>query len=148
MLSEVELRSREEIQYENYAKVLNIEAQTMVVMASRQIIPAVEGYIEQLARTAKGKMDILGSLECAEMERELVTRLSELNTKAYRAVNSLKKADAEAAAMKPAKAAAFAFRDAVLPVMRELRAAVDEMETLVSSEYWPLPTYGEMTYKQ
>ena len=50
--------------------------------------------------------------------------------------------------MKPAKASAFAFRDVVLPIMRELRAAVDEMETLVSSEYWPLPTYGEMTYKQ
>jgi glutamine synthetase len=149
VLSSVELHARQEILLENYAKVLNIEAQTMILMATRQIIPAVENYITRLGKAARAKMAVLGdNSACIRMERELISRLSELNTAAYDAVAALRQADREAQAAGGALAVATAFRDKVVPAMASLRASVDEMETLVASEDWPLPTYGEMMHKQ
>ena len=147
VLSPVELTARREILLENYAKVLNIEAQTMIVMASRQIIPAVETYIGKLAATAASKAAVCADASMT-VERDLITRLSALNGKAYEAVAALRRADAEARAAGDELAVARAFRDKVVPAMEALRAPVDEMETMVASEDWPLPTYGEMTYKQ
>lgn len=149
VLSGTELRSRQEIIFENYAKVLNIEAQTMIVMASRQIIPAVERYIKELSETAQAKMALFGGdSACVTLEKELILRLTELNTQAFRAVEQLCLADKQAAASGDAHAVACAFRDLVVPAMASLRVPVDEMETLVPSDIWPLPTYGEMTYNQ
>ncbi len=156
VLSEVELNARREILLENYAKILNIEAQTMILMASRQIIPAVESYIAKLGKAARAKLDVLGIgadgqkplLTATRLERELITRLSDLNAATYDAVNALRQADREASAAGDALAVARAFRDKVVPAMAALRAPVDEMETLVASEDWPLPTYGEMMHKQ
>jgi glutamine synthetase len=149
VLSSVELHARQEILLENYAKVLNIEAQTMILMATRQIIPAVEAYIAKLGKAARAKMDVLdGDRACIRMERELITRLSELNTATYDAVSALRQADREAQAAGNTLAVAIAFRDKVVPAMAALRASVDEMETIVASEDWPLPTYGEMMHKQ
>ncbi len=149
VLSSVELRARQEIMLENYAKVLNIEAQTMVLIATRQIIPAVENYIAKLGKAAKAKLLVLDEdKDAIRMEREIMRRLSELNTTAYDAVNTLRQADREACAAGDALAVAAAFRDKVVPAMAALRAPVDEMETLVASEDWPLPTYGEMMHKQ
>ncbi len=156
VLSEVELNARREILLENYAKILNIEAQTMILMASRQIIPGVESYIAKLGRAARAKLDVLGIgadgkkplLNATRLERELISRLSDLNAATYDAVNALRQADREASAAGDALAVARAFRDKVVPAMAALRAPVDEMETLVSSEDWPLPTYGEMMHKQ
>ena len=134
---------------ENYAKVLNIEAQTMIIMASRQIIPAVETYIGKLSETAKAKMKVFGDdASVISLEKELISRLSALNAEAFRAVEALRQADREATAAGDAHAIACAFRDKVVPAMASLRAPVDEMETLMPSELWPLPTYGEMTYQQ
>jgi glutamine synthetase len=148
ILSPVELHARQEILLENYAKVLNIEAQTMIVMASRQIIPAVENYIAKLGKTARAKLTVCDDPAVVRMERELITRLSELNTAAYDAVAALRQADREATAAGDALAVACAFRDKVVPAMAALRAPVDEMETMVASTDWPLPTYGEMMHKQ
>ncbi len=159
ILSEVELHARRDISLENYAKVLNIEAQTMILMASRQIIPAVEAYIAKLGQAARAKMDVLFDhdgpaplLAATRLERELITRLSNLSAATFDAVEALRQADREAlAAGGPAGdplAIARAFRDKVVPAMAALRAPVDEMETLVASEDWPLPTYGEMMHKQ
>ncbi len=159
ILSEVELHARRDISLENYAKVLNIEAQTMILMASRQIIPAVEAYIAKLGQAARAKMDVLFDhdgpaplLAATRLERELITRLSDLSAATFDAVEALRQADREAlAAGGPAGdplAIARAFRDKVVPAMAALRAPVDEMETLVASEDWPLPTYGEMMHKQ
>ena len=147
VLSEVELRSRQEIMMENYAKVLNIEAQTMIIMASRQIIPAVETYLGQLSETAANKQKVCGD-EAIALEKELIHRLSALNAQAFRAVEALRQADREATAAGNAHAVACAFRDKVVPAMASLRVPVDEMETLMPSKLWPLPTYGEMTYQQ
>ena len=148
VLSSVELHARQEILLENYAKVLNIEAQTMILMATRQIIPAVEAYITKLGKAAKAKQVVCDDPACIRMERELIIRLSELNTRTYDAVNALRQADREATAAGDALAVATAFRDKVIPAMASLRAPVDEMETIVASEDWPLPTYGEMMHKQ
>ncbi len=147
VLSETELHARREIMLENYAKVLNIEAQTMMVMASRQIIPAVENYIAKLARTAALKRDICGD-ESVAMEKELIQKLSALNAQAYRAVEALRQADREAGVAGDALAVAAAFRDHVIPAMAALRAPCDQMETMVAAEDWPLPTYGELTFRQ
>ena len=94
VLSPVELAARQEILFENYAKVLNIEAQTMVLMATRQIIPAVETYIDRLAGTAARKAALCGDArpDCTALERELVGRLSELNARAFRAAEALREA--------------------------------------------------------
>ena len=149
VLSSVELRARQEIMLENYAKVLNIEAQTMILMATRQIIPAVEAYMTHLGEAARAKLLVLEDDRSAiRMERDLIRRLSELNTATYDAVAALRQADREATTAGDALAIAVAFRDKVVPAMAALRAPVDEMETLVSSEYWPLPTYGEIMHKQ
>ncbi len=156
VLSETEIFARQEILYENYAKVLNIEAQTMILMAQRQIIPAVEAYIAKLGNAARAKMDVLGIgadgqkplLAATRLERDLITRLSELNAAAYDATVALRQADREAAAAGAPLDVARAFRDKVVPAMVSLRVPVDEMETLVASEDWPLPTYGEMMHKQ
>ncbi len=160
VLSETEIHARREIQLENYAKVLNIEAQTMILMATRQIIPGVETYIAKLGAAARAKLDVLGInadgqkplLAATRLERELITRLSDLNAAAYDAVAALRQADREALAVGGAAGTplevARAFRDTVVPAMAALRAPVDEMETLVASEDWPLPTYGEMMHKQ
>ncbi len=156
VLSETEIYARQEIQYENYAKVLNIEAQTMILMATRQIIPGVEAYIAKLGAAARAKLDVLGIgsdgqkplLNATRLERELITRLSDLNARTYDAVAALRQADREATAAGSPLDVARAFRDKVVPAMAALRAPVDEMETLVASEDWPLPTYGEMMHKQ
>jgi glutamine synthetase len=149
VLSSVELHARREILLESYAKMLNIEAQTMILMATRQIIPAVESYIVKLGKAARAKLDILeGNTACIRVERELMTRLSELTATTYDAVNILRQADLEAQTAGDAHAIAVAFRDKVVPAMAALRAPVDEMETLMASEDWPLPTYGEMMHKQ
>ena len=148
VLSSVELHARQEILLENYAKVLNIEAQTMILMATRQIVPAVEAYITKLGKAAKAKLLVCDDPACIRMERELITRLSELNTRTYDAIAALRLADREATAAGDALAVATAFRDKVIPAMASLRAPVDEMETIVASEDWPLPTYGEMMHKQ
>ena len=149
ILSSVELHARQEILLENYAKVLNIEAQTMILMATRQIIPAVESYMTKLGKAARAKLDVLdGNTAAIRMERELISRLSDLNTATYDAVAALRQADREALAAGDAHAVAVAFRDKVVPAMAALRASVDEMETMVASEDWPLPTYGEIMHKQ
>ena len=147
VLSPVELAARQEILFENYAKSLNIEAQTMILMASRQIIPAVERYMGTLAETAMRKAAVCGE-NSATLERELLTRLSDLSTRAWQAMETLREADAAARAAGDETAQALAFRDHVIPAMNALRAPVDEMETLVAADVWPLPTYGELTYKQ
>ncbi len=156
VLSETEIFARQEILYENYAKVLNIEAQTMILMASRQIIPGVEAYIAKLGAAARAKLDVLGLstdgqkplMDATRLERELITRLSDLNAATYDAISALRQADREAMAAGDPLSVACAFRDKVVPAMAALRAPVDEMETLVASEDWPLPTYGEMMHKQ
>ncbi len=146
VMSETEMRSREEIFFENYAKIINIEALTMIVMASRDYIPAVEAYIAEIAETAAKKRAVCEDVSCA-LEKDIIRRLSELNAHAYGAARELQAIETEAASMQDVKARAACYCNRVIPVMEELRAAIDEMETLTASRFWPVPTYGDMMFR-
>ncbi|MBQ8214470.1 MAG: glutamine synthetase III [Clostridia bacterium] len=146
VMSETEMRSREEIYFENYAKIVNIEALTMIVMASRDYIPAVEGYIAQIADSAAKKLAVCPDVSCA-VEKDIIRRLSELNAKAYSTVERLREVETEAASVQSARDRAECYCSRVLPLMSELREAVDAMEQLTSSKSWPVPTYGDMMFR-
>ena len=146
VMSETEMHSREEIYFENYSKIVNIEALTMIVMASRDYIPAVESYIAQIADVAAKKRAVCEDVSCA-VEKDIIRRLSELNATAYSAVQRLREAETTAASIESARERAECYCFRVLPLMSELRAAVDEMETLTASKSWPVPTYGDMMFR-
>ena len=146
VMNETEMRSREEILFENYAKIINIEALTMIVMASRDYIPAVENFIGEIADAAAKKKAVCKGISCA-VEEELIVQLSNLNETAYRTVQELKEIETRAAAMTDVCARAKCYCNDVLPVMQKLRDAVDGMEALTASRCWPVPTYGDMMFR-
>ncbi len=144
--TKTELESRAEINYEAYAKAINIEAKTMIEMASKQYIPAIISYVTSLA-------DSINSISaaCAEadlsVQKNLLTKCSSLLVKAQNALNALKEADVKANSMEEGKEQAEFFRDTVFTTMAELRAPIDELEMLVDKEYWPVPSYGDMLFE-
>ena len=146
VMSETEIRSRVEILFENYAKLINIEAQTMVEMALRDILPAVNAYTAEVAKGASAKTAVVSTADIS-METDLIERLSALSGKAYLLAKELKAADASAIAKTDSEKRATAFAERVIPVMEKLRALVDEMETLTSAEFWPVPNYGDMMFR-
>lgn len=146
VMSETEMRSREEIYFENYAKIVNIEALTMIVMASRNYIPAVETYIAQIADSAAKKKAVCKGISCA-VEEEIITRLSDLVGTAYRTTETLKAEEAYAASIPESRTRAEYYCNKVLPLMSELRQAVDCMEVLTASDLWPVPTYGDLMFR-
>jgi glutamine synthetase len=146
VMSEVEIRSRQEILFENYAKLINIEAQTMVEMATRDILPAVNAYTAEVAAGASAKAAAIKGVNIT-METELVSTLSDLVGEGYEALKALKKADADARAEQADEKMALALSERVLPAMQTLRKKVDAMEELTASDYWPLPTYGDMMFR-
>jgi glutamine synthetase len=145
-MNSVEIKSRQEILFENYSKIINIEALTMIEMATRDIIPAVNKYVSELANTAALKMQVVENVNCM-IERDLISKLSSLNAKAYMTVGELKKVETEAATTECFVTRAELYANKVLPVMEKLRAYVDEMETMTASEFWPMPNYGDMMFK-
>ena len=148
IMSEIEVRSRKEILFENYAKTVNIEALTMIEMAERELLPAVENYVALLARTAADKKALGRHIPRRLEEKQLIT-LSLGMERAYAALDALKAADDEAVALRgDAPVCAHAYCDKVIPAMNELRRAVDALETMTSSEFWPVPTYADLMFRQ
>ncbi len=146
VMSETEINSREDILFENYSKIINIEALTMIEMVSRDIIPAVNAYMAELADTAASKLTVLPDLDCG-VEKDILRRLSALNASAYANMQELKRREREASAIPDNVARAEAYLGEVLPVMAALRRDVDAMEEMTAGEYWPLPTYGDMMFR-
>ena len=144
--TKTELESRAEINYEAYAKAINIEAKTMIHMASKEYIPAIISYITSLG-------DSINSISaaCAEadlsVQKDLLTTCSSLLAKAQTALYALKDADKKANAMEEGKEQAEFFRDTVFTAMADLRAPIDELEMIVDKEYWPVPSYGDMLFE-
>ncbi|MGN0507662.1 MAG: glutamine synthetase III [Ruminococcus sp.] len=144
--SEEEVRARYEIELENYAKQINIEALTMIDMAKKNILPAVSAYVRELTDTALAKKALSDAIPTS-VEEELVASLS---TKLVSF--SKKTAELEEAVIKASEysndnlAYATYYRETVFALMQELRAVGDSMETETSSEYWPYPSYGEMLF--
>ena len=146
VMSETEMRSREEILFENYAKVVNIEALTMLQMAMRDYIPAIESYLSELALAASRKYAVCPSVDLT-LETDLISRLSELNNSVYTIANRLESAEKAASRLPDGPARADRYASEILPIMAELRAAVDEAETLTAASHWPVPTYGDMMFR-
>ena len=141
--SPVEVAAREEILLENYSKLINIEAQTMIEMAGREIIPACISFTAKLAKAIVEKKN--AGLQ-AGTETDLATRVSELTDRAYAALKSLEDIVVEAKLIEDVKAAAYNYHDKVFASMQELRACCDALETIVSKEYWPFPTYSDLLF--
>ncbi|MBE6661836.1 MAG: glutamine synthetase type III [Ruminococcaceae bacterium] len=147
VMTDSEIAARHEIFFENYAKIINIEALTMIDMAIHDIIPAVNRYIKELCDGIVAKKEAGFADAVASVERSLAERLSTLNRNTYRLTNDLKIAETKAAAEADFEKRAELYRDTVIPLMNRLRATVDEMETLTDTEHWPFPTYGEMLFR-
>ncbi len=148
VMSEVELRAREEILFENYSNVIDIEARTMVDITNKKIIPAIEEYIGRLASIARDKCEIFDNNAHISLERRCIADLSALASTAFDTADKLRSAALSAAKEPDSGASAFAYKDNVIQLMNSLRETVDSAEALVPSELWPLPSYGEMTLKQ
>jgi glutamine synthetase len=148
VMSEVELRAREEIMFENYSNVIDIEAKTMVDITNKKIIPAIEAYVGELSRTAKDKKSIFGDMAPIGLERRVISDLSRLAEDAFNTAERLREAAMSAGALKNFREEAFSYKDKVIPLMTALRQTVDKAETIIPETAWPLPSYGEMTMKQ
>lgn len=144
IFTRVELESRAEVLYETYAKTINIEAMTMIDMASKQILPAVIRYTGSLAETV---VSVKAAGVDPVVQKALLDKISAGLAEADAALEALKKAEAEAARIEDAKTQAFFYRDGVKTAMDALRAPVDELEKIVDKEVWPIPTYGELTFE-
>lgn len=140
-----ELRSRYEITLENYSKTVIIEANTMVDMAKNEIIPAVESYVLELAKTVAAKKELGAGLLC-RYETELVKKLSGLTERMAEAADALEDTLLKLGDAKDMQEEANAIRDTVLVKMCELRLACDEAETVTAKKYWPFPTYGDLLF--
>ena len=140
-----ELKARYEILSENYCKIINIEALTMLDMVNKDILPAVSAYIKELAGTALTKKSISADIPC-EYETELVKDLSVLQTAAFSKKKELEGYMIEALECADNTSLALFSKDKLLSVMTELRILVDELETKTHSEYWPYPSYGDILF--
>ena len=143
--TKAELESRYEITMENYCKCVSIEALTMVDMARRDILPAVETYAAKVAGTAAAKKALVPDL-AASYETELVRRLSGLTDCIAQRTENLEHLMAQLQTTEDVTASACRIRDEILPAMSALRAAADEAETITASDCWPYPTYGDLLF--
>mgnify|MGYP000791112083 CR=1 FL=1 len=144
VLSEAEIKAREEILLENYSKTINIEALTMIDMAKKKYIPVCIRYAKELCDsiTVKSALEI-----CSCVEKDLAAKVSDLTKVAYNAAEKLVVVTAEAAAKEGSNLEmAQAYRFSVIPVMDELRAAVDALEVIVPSAMWPVPAYSDIIF--
>ena len=143
--SETELKSRCDIMLDNYCKAVLIEAETMVDMAEKQIVPAVEKYVSKICETAISKKNFAADISC-DYEHGLVKKLSVLIDRAASCTGDLKEAVVHVRDFCDIISEANYIRDEILPKMGALRAVVDEAETMTAAEYWPVPTYGELLF--
>ena len=145
VFSKAELESRCEIMLENYCKTIVIEANTMVDMAKREIIPAVEAYVMELAKTISLKKSVNETLAC-QYENSLIKRLSSLTDQIAFQTDALENALIKTQDTGDIEEQACDLRDTVLTRMQELRIVCDEAETVTAKKYWPFPTYGDLLF--
>ena len=145
VMNETEMRSRREIFFESYRKIKNIEARTMLEMTIRDIIPAVSGYVGTLCKTVEAKLVVSKTINVSA-ERDIIDKLSDLLSSTYEAYAALERVE-KVAVTKRDEEAAFYYKDSVIPKMEALRRLVDSMEVLCAREAWPMPTYGDITFR-
>ena len=140
-----EMEARYEIHLENYSKILNIEALTMLEMARRDIMPAVSSYLRELSETATAIHAVSVTADCS-YEESIIPEMSALLGDAYRKVRSLDEALMGAKTVEGSQALANYYRDKVFSAMAELRITIDQLETMTPSDKWPVPSYGELLF--
>ena len=145
VLTKVEMESRYEVELEHYSKIINIEALTMLEMARKQLLPAVNAYMSEVANTAASKLAVSESIS-VRSETKTLGRLSADADAMSDAIDTLQDAVDAAKALPSESEKAVAFHDNVLPAMDTLRAAADDAETICGEDYWPLPSYSKMLY--
>ena len=145
VMTRTEMFSRYEVEMEHYAKIINIEALTMLEMARKQLLPAINAYMGQLAATINAKRAVSQSLS-TRSETSTLEQLSKDADAMSDAVAHLAAAERTAQSLTDMTKKANAFHDSVLPAMDVLRAAADNAETICGEEYWPLPSYSQMLY--
>ena len=141
--SEIELAARYKMKLDNYCKVLRIEAETMLHMLRRDILPAVSAYSAELANAAISKQEL--GIECS-FEKDGAAHISRLISSCCDVARELDAAIADVSALPENYTRAVAGRDRLIPTMTRLRSLVDELEVHTSAEYWPMPTYGEILF--
>ena len=144
VFTKAELESRAEIKFESYAKAINIEARTMIDMASKQIIPAIIKYTKELADTVVAVKEAGAD---ASVQAELLTEVSGLLAESKKALEALKVVADQAAAMEEGEDQARFYHFDVVPAMEALRAPVDKLEMIVDKEAWPMPSYGDLIFE-
>ena len=143
--SETELAARHEVKLENYCKVVNIEAQTMLDMARKDYLPAMARYTADLSAGITAKLTAIPDSDCS-YERDSVKTISALLGAAYRAAGKLERDLLEGKSIADSVEMADFFKTTILDDMRALRISVDSMESIASAEYWPVPSYGEILF--
>ena len=144
VFTRAELESRAEIKFENYSKAINIEARTMIDMASKQIIPAVIKYTKTLADTV---ISVKEAGADASVQAELLAEVSSLLNQTKKALEALIVVTDQAASMEEGADQARFYHSDVVPAMAALRAPVDELEMIVDKEAWPMPSYGDLIFE-
>ena len=145
VMNRAELEARQETAYEEYAKLINIEALTMIDMAGRDVLPAVSRFAGDLAASAASKRALCPAADCG-YEQSTVEQLSKLSGEAYSALKELEEGVRNAKSAGDARELSEYYHDTVIPEMERLRGAVDAMETLTDASCWPYPTYGELLF--
>ena len=145
VLTKVEMESRYEVEMEHYSKIINIEALTMLEMARKQLLPAINAYMSEVANTAVSKLAVSEHIS-VRSETKTLEKLSSDADAMSDAIDTLQDAVNAAKALSTESEKAVAFHDNVLPVMDALRAAADDAETICGEDYWPLPSYSKMLY--
>lgn len=144
VFTKAELESRAEIQYETYAKAINIEARTMIDMASKQIIPAVMGYTKVLADTVLAVKEAGAD---TSVQSDTLAEVTELLKETRTALSVLRNVTEEAAAKEEGPVQANFYHTDVFPAMEALRSPVDKLEMIVDKELWPMPSYGDLIFE-
>nr|WP_315021932.1 glutamine synthetase III [uncultured Aminipila sp.] len=145
IFTEVETTARQEILFEEYCKLINIEALTMLDMINKDILPAVSTYVKDLSDVVMSKKSISENVPC-EMEKNLIVNLSSACDCLYSKAGALDQYLLEVNTIEKTSDAANYFCEKVLPAMNELRAIADELETSTAAKYWPMPTYGSLLF--
>ena len=145
VMSLAEIKSRYEITLENYCKTVNIEGLTMIDMARKEILPAVESYVKDVSETLVAKTAVLPTVS-AKYERTLIEKLSVIVEEIDDAANSLESSLIEYKTITDVTKSAALIRDVILQKMAELRIVADEAETLTAEKYWPFPTYDKLLF--
>ncbi|RHU87285.1 glutamine synthetase type III [Clostridium sp. OM08-29] len=145
VFTKAELEARAEIQYEIYAKAINIEARTMIDMATKQIIPAVVKYTTVLAESVN-QVRTAGKTYNVSVQEKLLEKTSALLAESYEALNHLAEVTAEIEKKEEGPERARYCLDVIMPAMTELRTPVDALEMIVDKEMWPMPSYGDLMF--